>query len=107
MARYLILAMNGPTDGEGDDETLARWYDQVHIPDFKAIPEVKTARRYKILRGNVPGVEEMWPYVSAYEIETDDMAAVSAQLQKMRPFDPTLDRSKSANIMAVQIAGDD
>ena len=106
MARYLLLALNGPTSGEGDEDTLNTWYEDVHLPDFKAIPEVKTARRYKILRGNVPGLSELWPTVAVYEIETDDMAAVSAQLQQMRPFDPTLDRSKSANIMAVQIQGD-
>ncbi|MET0269717.1 MAG: hypothetical protein ABW173_04725 [Sphingomonas sp.] len=106
MPRYLMLALNGPTGGEGDDAALNRWYDEVHIPDWKAIPEVKSARRYKTVRGNLPGMEA-WPYLAAYEIETDDMAAVSARLQQMRPFDPALDRSRSGHLMAVEIGGDE
>ena len=107
MARYLLLALNGPTKGDGDEEALNRWYDQEHIPGFKRIPEVKSARRYKILRGKIPG-RELWPYVTAYEIETDDLPALSARFQKeLSNFHPTLDRSDSGNIMAIQISGDD
>lgn len=107
MARYLLLALNGPTDGEGDEEKLNRWYEEVHLPAFRAIDAVKSARRYKVLRGKVPGVE-LWPYVAAYEIETDDMAAVSARMaSELQNFDPSLDRTRSANIMAIQISGDD
>lgn len=108
MAKYLLLALNGPTGGEGDEEALNRWYDEVHMPDFKAIEGIKTARRYKVIRGKVPGMEAPWPYVAAYEIETDDLASVSARLAtEMRPFHPALDRENSANIMAIQIAGDE
>lgn len=108
MARYLLLALNGPTDGDGDEEMLDRWYEDVHLPDFKAIEGIRTARRYKVIRGNVPGMEAPWPYVAAYEIETDDLASVSARLQTgLRPYSPALDRSRSANIMAIQIAGDE
>ena len=107
MPRFLLLALNGPTGGEGDEEALNRWYEEVHLPDFKAIPHVKSARRYKVMRASIPGLEEAPPYVAAYEIEADDWAQVSEHLQKMRPFDPTLDRSRSGNIMAVQIQGDD
>ncbi|MET0365483.1 MAG: hypothetical protein ABW169_12605 [Sphingobium sp.] len=105
MARYLLLALNGPTGGEGDEEALNRWYDEVHIPGFKAIPEVKSARRYKTIRGKVPE-GELWPYVTAYEIETDDLAAVSARMQKeLMDFHPALDRETSGNLMAIQISG--
>ncbi|MEY2927168.1 MAG: hypothetical protein RL367_1645, partial [Pseudomonadota bacterium] len=78
----------------------------VHLPDFRAIAAVKSARRYKVINGNIPGLEA-WPYIAAYEIETDDMAAVSKQFQTaLRPFDPTLDRARSANVMAIQISED-
>jgi hypothetical protein len=107
MPRYLMLAINGPTGGEGDAATLDRWYEETHLPDFKAVEGVKTARRYKILRGHVPGLShDLWPNVTAYEIETDDMAAVSAQLAKLPPFDATLDRTRSAHLLCIQIAGD-
>jgi hypothetical protein len=107
MARYLLLALNGPTSGEGDEEALNRWYEEVHIPAFKQIPEIKSARRYKTLRGKIPG-RDLWPYVTAYEIETDDLPALSARFQKeLSSFHPALDRETSGNIMAIQISGDD
>jgi len=107
MARYLLLALNGPTPGEGHEEALNRWYDEVHMPAFKRIPEIKSARRYKTLRGKIPG-RDLWPYVTAYEIETDDLAALSARFQKeLMSFHPTLDRESSGNLMAIQISGDD
>jgi hypothetical protein len=107
MAKYLLLALNGPTQGEGDEEALNRWYEEEHMPGFRQIPEVKSARRYKIMRGKIPGAQ-LWPYVTAYEIETDDLPAVSARFQKeLMDFHPTLDREKSGNIMAIQISGDD
>jgi hypothetical protein len=102
-----MLALNGPTAGEGDEATFNKWYDEVHLPDFKAIDAIKVARRYKVTRGNLPGLEA-WPYIAAYEVVTDDIAAVSARLaRELRPFDPTLDRSRSAYVWAIQIGGDD
>jgi hypothetical protein len=107
MAKYLLLALNGPTTGEGDEAAYNSWYDGTHLPAFKTIDGIRSARRYKVLRGKVPGLE-VWPYLAVYEIETDDLAAVSAQLGKeLQSFPPTLDRTRSAHLMAVQIAGDD
>jgi hypothetical protein len=106
MARYVLVAMNGPTP-DGDAEELERWYAEVHMADLKSVDGIKTARRFRTLRGHVPGAE-LWPNVAIYEIETDDIAAVSAQMQeKLRPFHPAFDRSRSAHIFAVQIAGDE
>ena len=107
MPRYLMLALNGPTGGEGDEEALNRWYEEVHLPGFKAIDAVQVARRYKVMRGNLPGMDA-WPYIAAYEIVTDDLAAVSARLAKeLQQFHPALDRSRSAHLWAIQISGDD
>jgi hypothetical protein len=102
-----MLALNGPTVGEGDEETYNRWYEEVHMPDFKAIDAVKTARHYKVVRGNLPGMEA-WPYVTAYEIETDDLAAVSRRLASdVGPADPSMDRARSVHLWTIQISGDD
>lgn len=107
MPRYLMLAFNGPTGGEGDEEALNRWYEDVHLPAFKAIDAVEVARRYKVTRGNLPGMEA-WPYIAAYEIVTDDLPAVSARLAKdLQQFHPALDRSRSAHLWAIQISGDE
>jgi hypothetical protein len=107
MAKYLMLALNGPTGGKGDEATFNKWYDEVHLPDFKAIDGIRVARRYKVINGNLPG-KEAWPYLAVYEIETEDLGAVLGRLaRELRPFDPTLDREHSANLIAIQIGGDD
>jgi hypothetical protein len=107
MARYLMLALNGPTGGDGDEAAYQRWYEDEHLPAFKAIDAVRSARRYKVLRGKLPGMEA-WPYVTAYEIETDDLASLSATFAKrFSEFPPTLDREHSAHLMMIQISGDD
>jgi hypothetical protein len=108
MPRYLLLALNGPTAGDGNEAALNRWYEEEHLPAFKKIHGITSARRYKVMQGRVPGLPEVWPYVAVYEIETSDLDAVSAQLAAtMQVFHPTLDRTKSAFIRAVQVAGDD
>ena len=106
MPKYLLLAFNGPTAGEGDEETYNRWYDEVHLPGFRKIDAVRSVKRFKVLNGKMPGMEN-WPYIAAYEIETDDLPATMARLgAELSSFDPTLNRAQSANLFAIQIAGD-
>ncbi|MGY1740120.1 MULTISPECIES: hypothetical protein [unclassified Blastococcus] len=101
MARYLLLALNGPTDGEGDEEAFNTWYDEVHLPDLLSIDGVRSARRYQVVTGN----RMDWPYVAAYEIETDDVEAFMADLgTKPRPFTPAMDRTRSGFVLARQIS---
>lgn len=103
MARYMLFALNGPTDGPGDEAEYTQWYDDVHVPAIEAIDGVTSARRFKVLRGKMPG-DSLWPYLTVYEIETDNMAAVSGQLAKvMEMSTPTLDRSNSAHLLSVEI----
>jgi hypothetical protein len=103
MTRYLLLAMNGPTPGPGDEDTYNRWYDEVHVPDLMAIPGVLSARRYKVLDSKLPESARL-PYVSAYEIETDSIDAVfKAMGTQMRPFSPAFDRAHSAHILAIEV----
>jgi hypothetical protein len=43
---------------------------------------------------------------AAHEIETDSLEAVSAQLEKMQTFHPSLECSESAFIRAIRVSGD-
>jgi hypothetical protein len=36
----------------------------VHIPDLKSVTGIKTARRYKTVRGKIPGID-LLPYQEA------------------------------------------
>lgn len=106
MPRYLLLAINGPTKGPGDEETYNRWYDEVHLPDLRGISGVVSARHYKIVGGNLPE-DAQRPYVAAYEIETDDLAAVMNHMAtQIRPFTPTFDKSTSFHITAIEVDPD-
>jgi hypothetical protein len=103
MARYVMVALNGATPG-GDAEALERWYEDVHLADLRATPGVVSARRFKTVRGHAPG-GELWPYVALIEIETDDIEAFQAELQRRgRPVHPDLDRARSAHLIAEQTA---
>ncbi len=98
MAKYLLLALNGPTSPDVD-KTYNRWYDDIHIPDLLEVPGVTSARRFKAIKSNTP-----WPYVAAYEIETDDLPHLLKVMEEQpRPFDPSFDRSTSGHILAVAI----
>jgi len=100
MARYLLVALNGPTEGEGDEAAYNDWYNNVHVPDLLKITGVQSARRFKVLSSK----RADWPYLAAYEIETDDPDAVLAELAtKPRPFTPAFDRQNSAFVLAVEM----
>jgi hypothetical protein len=106
MPRYVLIAMNGATP-DGDPEQLEKWYEEVHMPDLLSCDGIRTARRFETVRGLIPGVEQLWSHCAIYEIETDDIAEVSKEMQaKCRPFDPSFDRSRSGHIFALQTAGD-
>ncbi len=97
MAKYLVLALNGPS--EGQDEAYNRWYDEVHLPELLAVPGIVKATRYKIVQSNQP-----WPYVAAYEIETDDLKATLGAMQAgMGPFPDSFQRDGSGNILAMAL----
>lgn len=103
MPRYLLLALNGPTDESGAEEAFNQWYDEVHVPDLLAIPGVVSAQRYKVLSSKLPK-EAQHPYIAAYDIETDSLETVFATMEaQMRPFTPAFDRLRSANVVAIAI----
>lgn len=98
MAKFLLLALNGPT-GADVEEAYNRWYDEIHLPDLLELPGVNSARRFKVVQGTV-----RWPYVAAYEIETDDLAGLMTVMEHQpRPFDPSFDRANSGHIIAIAI----
>jgi hypothetical protein len=106
MPRYVLVALNGAIP-DGDEQELERWYREVHMPDLKSVDGIMSARRYQTVQGGT-STGETWPYVAVYEIEADDIATVLGQMpEKLRPFHPDFDHSRSAHIIAVQISGDE
>jgi hypothetical protein len=96
----MLIALNGPTEGAGDEETYNDWYSKVHVPDLLSLDGVTSARRFKKVRGN----RADWPYAATYEIETDDIDAVMKKMETdIRPFTPKFDRTKSAFVLVQEM----
>jgi len=55
------------------------WYQNVHLGELVALPGFRSAQRFRFARSLVEG--DAYPYMSIYEIETDDIDAV---LNKLR-----------------------
>jgi hypothetical protein len=100
VAKYILLALNGPTKAEGDEAVYNAWYNNVHLPDLRQITGVTSARRFKVEKSH----RADWPYAAVYEVETNDPDALMRELEvKPRPFTPAFDRTKSAFLLAVEI----
>lgn len=76
--RHVFVVLTNPVEGQEDEYN--DWYSNRHIADVVAIPGIVAARRYELsdaqLRATVP-----YRYCALYEIETDDLEGVLAELR--------------------------
>jgi hypothetical protein len=77
MPSYKMVVMSRPTEGREDEYN--DWYQNVHLRELVALQGFKSAQRFRLARSLVEGQAD--PYLSVYEIETDDIDAV---LQNLR-----------------------
>ena len=77
MSNYKMIVMSRPAAGREDEYN--DWYQNVHLGELVALPGFKSARRFRFARSLAEG--EVYPYMSIYEIETDD---IDAALQGLR-----------------------
>jgi len=76
MRRYRMITLSNPT--EGREEEYNDWYQNVHLGDLVAIEGIVSAQRYRFARTLKEG--DTYDYMAVYEIETDDIDAVLAEL---------------------------
>ena len=82
MPRAILVVQTRPSDPSREDE-FNEWYDTKHVPELCDIPGIVLARRFKISpfqtsgAGPDPAHRE---YLAIYEIESDDLEAVVAQI---------------------------
>lgn len=72
MAKGIFYVESRPTGPDRDQEYNA-WYDEVHIPELLALDGFVAARRLR-------PVQDDGPYVSIYDLEGDDLAAIIANM---------------------------
>ncbi|KMS51669.1 hypothetical protein V474_03295 [Novosphingobium barchaimii LL02] len=100
MPKFLLIAINGPTDGEGDEAAYNEWYDQVHAVDLMSVEGARSVRRFKVEAQN--RIDK--PYVNVTEIEGESAEAVMKELaEKASTFSDKIDRSSSVFILGREI----
>lgn len=101
MPRYLLVALNGPTDGEGDDARYNDWYDTKHAADLLSIDGAVSVRRFKTIRQNRVNK----PYINVTEFECDDLETLNRQLgEKASDFDGSfMERTTSIFLLGEEI----
>lgn len=73
--RYILQVISRAMPGRDDEYN--EWYNSVHAHEVLALPGFLSCTRY---RKTGPGAEGPPEYVAAYEVETDDPAALIQNL---------------------------
>ena len=76
MARHMLVVLTNAA--EGRDEEFNRWYNDVHLGDVLGIEGFVAAQRFEL--EEMDGGKPSHRYLALYEIETDDVKAVTARL---------------------------
>jgi hypothetical protein len=80
VARHVFIIVNDPPSAEQVD-AFDHWYVDRHMPDVLDVPGFISAQRFRL--APEPAHPEALPrYLAIYEIETDDRAAVMAELRR-------------------------
>lgn len=94
MQRYKLVALSSAKKGRESDYN--DWYDKNHLPDMLKIPGFLSAERFVSV---FPGP---YSYVAIYEIETDDLDAAIAEINR-RAFTDQMVISDAIDPNAVQM----
>ncbi len=88
MARGILIVFSNPSSPERLEE-FDRWYSDVHLPEFLRLTSVKAARRFELSDHQMrqpPGVPlDGRRFLAAYEVETDDFAALCEEIERTAP----------------------
>jgi len=95
MAKYMMVVQSKAVEGRDDDYNA--WYDTIHLEDICALPGIKSGRRFDF-ESSLMGAPGQ-PYLALYEIETDDIDALAAELGK-RSMDGTIRQSDALDAPA-------
>ncbi|MCB2073444.1 MAG: hypothetical protein H6917_14960 [Novosphingobium sp.] len=79
MAKYVMVVPTVPVAGQ--DADYNSWYDDVHVGEVCSVPGINSCRRFDAEPGASPN-EPPSPYLAIYEIETDDIDGVVAELSR-------------------------
>lgn len=95
----IMMALMNAADGQ--DDAYNDWYDKRHVPDVLKIPGVKSARRFRVAKGDGINASTPWQYLTIYEVEQDKLRAISEEVRRRigteaMPISPALDEKRLA-----------
>src|SRR5262249_14491411 len=77
---YVVLTDAKP----GRLDEFEEWYDGQHLKDAVAVPEIRSAKRYRLINKITDQVEPApWCSLAIYEIDADDPVEVTRKLSAM------------------------
>ena len=77
MPRYKLVVMSSPQ--EGREAEYHDWYQNSHLGQVMELPGFQSGQRYRLSTALVEG--ETFPFLAIYDIETDDIEAVLAEMR--------------------------
>jgi hypothetical protein len=100
MAKFLLIALNGPTSGPGDEQEYNEWYNAVHAADLMSVTGAQSVRRFKVVAQN--RIDK--PYANVTEIDAESAEQVMKELaEKASTFTDKMDRATSVFVLAQEI----
>ena len=100
MAKFLLIALNGPTSGPGDEDEYNKWYNEVHAADLMSVTGAQSVRRFQVVAKN--RIDK--PYVNVTEIEAESAEAVMKELaEKASKFTDKMDRETSIFVLGQEL----
>jgi len=79
MPRFMLTVFSNPITGK--DDAYNDWYTNTHLADVLSIPGFVKAQRFRTVEGHdLPGAMTEHSYLATYEIMTDDLPGVLAEL---------------------------
>jgi hypothetical protein len=103
MPTYQFLVSTNPQSGKEDEYN--RWYSEQHLADLLKIPGIVAAQRFRVADDNGKHPHR---YLAVYQIETDDIDAVMADINSRvgtaaMPLSDAMDSSGMAANLFVAI----
>ena len=78
MSRYNLVVLSNPVEGREDEYN--DWYDNQHLDDVLKVPGIIAAQRFRTTEAQRVPDPAKWAYMCIYEIETDNLEDVIAEM---------------------------
>ena len=78
MPRYKLVVMTSPQ--EGREAEYHDWYQNSHLQQVMQLPGFLSGQRYRLNTALIE--DETFPFLAIYDVETDDIEAVLAEMRR-------------------------